>query len=52
MERYKMKVRELQIALPVGNTVRGNKKNIEERKTMGSFKEVGSGIGQKLKDIS
>jgi hypothetical protein len=46
MERYKLKVRELQIALPLGTTVRGNKKLIEERKTLNTFKEIGMGLGQ------
>lgn len=45
-----MKVRELQIALPMGTTLRGNKKSIEERKTMNNFKE--GGMGQKNKEAS
>ncbi len=40
MERYKLKMRELQISLPLGTTVRGNKKNLEERRTSLNFKET------------
>jgi hypothetical protein len=52
MERYKMKVRELQIALPLGTTLRGNKKSIEERKTLNNFKDGGVRIGERGKDLS
>ncbi len=45
-----MKVRELQIALPLGTTLRGNKKSIEERKTVNNFKD--GRIGEKMKEIS
>jgi hypothetical protein len=48
MERYKMKVRELQIALPLGTTLRGNKKSIEERKTMNNFKDGGVKVNKEI----
>ncbi len=40
MERYKLKMRELQISLPLGTTVRGNKKSLADRRTLSSFKDV------------